>query len=413
MERDKADELISKYYDNYDVYVKVPDQISTIIENFEGTNKINLKLLVKSIILTILGLGTLAGGIVFAKEYYLKTFNLGKGIDRAIENGYLQIISQNDGNTDIYVSEFLMDNTNILAKFNILLTQDLRDKIDMNNVRHIELMDLVVIDENNIVLYAANENVLKEFCKNNNLDYATIEKENPYLYGGLNSFLDNVSVDTTICLTYNIYSGNLEYDYPKSKHLTYLFKNVKLIGDAENYKILNGDWKIDFDVPKAMYNRNEITYKVQSCSNKNLSITTAKASETGFELGGIMHDLEIPEEIKKYREKVTNRDISMEENLKYDREYSSSTLPITPLVVDYFPEIGETLESCTYIENEKGQKFEISSKPGRKQKQQLTNDDTKLNFYETFELTKYDITNKLKLHIVIYGKVIVVNLVKK
>ena len=410
---DKADKLINKYYDNYDKYVKVPNIISDSIENFKGNKKTNLKLLVKNIIITMLGLGTVAGGIVFAKEYYSKTFNLGKGIDRAIENGYIQIINQNEGDTNIYVSEFLMDNTNISAKFNILFTQDLRDKIGINNVREIELMDLVIIDENNIVLYAASENSLKEFCKNNNLDYTTIENENPYLYGGLNRFLDNSSVDATICLTYNIYSGNLEYDYPKSKHLTYTFKNIKLIDDTENYTILNGDWKIDIDVPEVMYNRNAITYKVQGCSDKNLNITTAKVSETGFELGGIMYNLEVPEEIKKYRENVAREDISIEEKLEYDREYASSNLPITPLVVDYFPEIGETIEACTYIENEKGQKFEVSSTPGRKQKQQLINGDTALNFYETFELTKYDITNKLKLHIVIYDKVIIVDLVKK
>ena len=410
---DKTDKLINEYYDNYDNYVKIPDKISDIIENFKDTNKINLKLLVKNIIITILGLGTLTGGIVFAKEYYSKTFNLGKGIDRAIENGYIEIINQNKGDTNIYASEFLMDNTNISAKFNILFIQDLTDKIGINNIKHIELMDLVVIDENNIVLYAASENTLKEFCKNNNLDYTTIESKNPYLYGGLNSFLDNSSVDESICLTYNIYSGNLEYNYPKSKHLTYTFRNIKLIDDTENYKILNGDWKIDIDVPEVMYNRNTITYKVNSCSDQNLNLTTAKISETGFELGGIMHNLEIPEEIRKYREKMTRAAISIGEKLEYEKEYASSNLPITPLVVNYFPEIGETIEACTYIENEKGQKFKVSSKPGRKQKQQLINGDTELNFYETFELTKYDSTNKLKLHIVIYDKVIIVDLVKK
>ena len=126
-----------------------------------------------------------------------------------------------------------------------------------------------------------------------------------------------------------------------------------------------------------------------------------------------MYDVEIPEKIKKYKDNIARRDITEEQRKQYLIEYLEADVPLTPIITDYFPEIGETIENCTYIENENKHKFKVSSNPGRKQRSQFINGESDFTFYETFDLTKYDITNKLKLHIVFYDKVITVNLQRK
>lgn len=418
MEIKEFDKLIQKYYDNYDNYVKVPERISYSIENFKYSKKRNIILIIKKIIITILGIGTLTGGIVFAKEYIFKSFNLGKGIDTAVQNGYIHTINQekiNGSGTKISASEFLMDDTNISTKFTFEFEEELKEKLNIGNIKNIELSDLIITDENNIVLYCASEKVLEEFCKNNNLDYPSLKDTDRYFYGGLNRFLVPSSEEDIINLTYNIYLGGLEYNYPKSKHLKYQFHSIKLIENnvsEDNYKILEGDWEFNIDVPEAMYNRSSITYKVINCSDENIDITTAKVSDTGFEFGCIMYNVEIPEEVKKYKENIARKDISAEQRKEYLIEYLESDVPLTPIIADYYPEIGETIENCTYIENENNQKFKISSNPGRKQRCQFLNGNLDYSFYETFDLTKYDVTNQLKLQIVFYDKVTTITLQK-
>lgn len=418
MEAKEIDKLIQKYYDNYDNYVKVPDKISYSIENLKYDNKKNIILLIKRIIITILGIGTLTGGIVFAKGYIFKSFNLGKGIDTAVQNGYIHVIEQekiNGTGTNISAIEFLMDDTNISTKFSFEFDEEIRKKLNIGNIKNIELSDLIITDENDIVLYCASEKVLEEFCQNNNLDYPSLKDTDRYFYSGLNRFLAPSSEEDIINLTYNIYLGALECNYPKSKHLKYQFHSIKLIENNEsedNYKVLEGDWEINIDVPEAMYNRSAITYKVISCSDENMDITTAKVSDTGFEFGCIMYDVEIPEEVKKYKENIARKDISEEQRKECLIEYLESDVPLTPIIADYYPELGETIENCTYIENENNQKFKISTNPGRKQRCQFINGESDYSFYETFDLTKYDITNELKLHIVFYDKVITVTLQK-
>ena len=414
----EVDKLIQKYYDNFDNYVKVPDTISYSIENLKYDNKKNIILLIKRIIITILGIGTLTGGIVFAKEYIFKSFNLGKGIDTAAQNGYVHVIEQEKINgigTNISTIEFLMDDTNISTKFSLEFEEEVKEKLNIENIKSIELSDLIITDENNIVLYCASEKVLEEFCKNNDLDYKTFKDSDNYFYCGINKILEPYSGGDIINLTYNIYLGNLESNYPKSKNLKYQFHSIKLVENnqsEDDYKILEGDWEINIDVPETMYNRSSITYKLLNCSDENIDITTAKVSDTGFEFGCIMYNVEIPDEVKKYKDNIARKDISEEQRKKYLIEHLESDVPLTPIIADYYPEIGETIENCTYIENENNQKFRISTNPGRKQRCQFINGEADYSFYETFELTKYDITDKLKLHIVFYDKVITVILQK-
>lgn len=183
--------------------------------------------------------------------------------------------------------------------------------------------------------------------------------------------------------------------------------------NKKKYKIVEGNWNIEVDVPEIMYNRNIITYKSTYCSDKNTEIITAKATKTGFEFGCIMRNVELPEDIKRYKENIYRKDITEEQRRQYFKEYREARVPLTPIISYYDIRFGETIEDCTYIENQKNEKFLIGTNPGRKQKQQFINERKDFVFYETFDLTQYDITNELKLHIMFYDKAINLTLHKK
>lgn len=428
-ENNNIDNLLKKYYNNYDNFIIVPESISYTIETTMydyKRKKFDLKLLIKKIIISIMGLITLSGGLVFAKNYLSNKFGISNGIETAIENGYIyekekkldNIETINASEIQASIDEFLMDDQNISTNFSFKFNDELLENLNIDSVKRIELMDLIITDENNTILYCASEDALNEFCQINNLNYKFAEFNEMYLNCGLNSFLQPSSENDTICLTYNIYSGNLESGYPKSKSLKFKFHQIALIENYEeksNNKILGGDWEINIEVPEKMYNRQTINYKVVECSDENIEISTAKVSDTGFEFGCTIKNVELPEELKLLREEMkslSEKALSDEEMKELALKYMESDFTTSPIKPNYNPNLGETIENCTYIENQNDEKFLISTNPGRLQKGELINDDTEYVLYETFDLTKYDITDELTVHLKFYDNSISIKLRK-
>lgn len=424
---DEIDNLLFNYFDsNKSVPNIVTEKINTAL-NFQQ-KRIGILEIIKKIIITILSICTITGGIVFAKNYIFNTFGLGDGIDTAVENGYIYEPPKDINNyeivngTDIQASieQFLMDDQNISTNFSFNISAELLKNFNIKNIIRIELSDLIITDENNVILYCANEQALNEFCKKNNLNYKFGEFNDTYYNCGVNNILQPSSKNNIINVTYNIYSGGLENSYPKSKNLKYKFHEIKILENSEkdtDGKILKGDWEINIDVPEEMYNRQSINYKVVECSNENIEISTAKVTNTGFEFGCVIHNIEVPDrtqEIQKYKQKLiddyNNATTQEEKEIIYDT-YRGLTLPVSPINSFYDPVIGETIEDCTYIENQNKEKFLISYNPGRNQKGNFINNKD-YDFYETFNLTKYDITDELTIHLVVYDKVIIIKLQK-
>ena len=69
----------------------------------------------------------------------------------------------------------------------------------------------------------------------------------------------------------------------------------------------------------------------------------------------------------------------------------------------------ENIENITYIENENGQKFTAGYSASRKQNSNFIDGD-KYNFYETFELTPGDATDKLKVRVMYNDKPYIIEL---
>ena len=121
---------------------------------------------------------------VFATDisnFIKNKFNLGNGIETAINNGYIKETNMdfvnsttNIDNIDVAtkISDFYIDDYNIGIHFDFQFQNDINNLIDLNNLKNIDLIDLIIVDENNkIVFNGANQEDFEFFCIKNNLSY--------------------------------------------------------------------------------------------------------------------------------------------------------------------------------------------------------------------------------------------------
>lgn len=393
----------------------------------------------------------ISGIVVTANfEKIIGTFGLGKGIETAVDNGYIaktdmdsmesdsQITDKNKGimldniKVGTRIDDFLMDDLNISTHFTFEVDAKIKNSIDLDNLKSIGLNDLIITDENNNILYCMDKETFDNYCKENNLDYQYGETNEHYYNCGLNTFIERHDKENAIInFVYNIYTGN--ESFPKSKKLKFQFSTITLLKtdylENENSIVkIKGNWNMEFDVPAEMYNRKTIAYKVVSCEEPDFKITNATVSNTGFEIGIIISNMpkpEIPQVLKELWNTYKTGEIDIDEyNRKIneeepyitalEEEYEQRT-PIMIINVHTCQENGETkvsgVENVTYVENEKGEKFESTMSPGRRQDNNFIDGD-KFSFYETFGLTTYDATDKLKVRVIFKGKPVIIELEK-
>lgn len=381
-------------------------------------------------ILVVLVLGT---GVVFATNYgkIINYFGLGNGLDTAIENGYIEDPNMNytssnstledstnstilnNIETNVKINNFLMDDLNLSVNFDFEFDAEINEDICFNDIKNIELKDLIVTDEENRIIYCkTTKDIFDEYCQKHNLPYVFGEFNENYMNSGLNNFItDSDSTTNKISLNYNMYADG----YPRSRKLNFDFKEILIeevnANGIEKNTILTGAWNISINVPENMYNRQTIPYKVVNCSNKNFNITTAFATDTGFEIGIIIDNMEKPENYLKLLYEDIQKELQEGKITETEVEERRNILLKTPkyqnLLEQYYP-IGDS----PYIENEKGEKFEKSTSPTRRQDNNFIYGD-KFSFYETFELTKYEITDKLEIQIIFKEQPVIIELERK
>ena len=359
---------------------------------------------------------------------------LGNGIDTAAQNGYIaepnmeyensntiatdkaKGITLDNINVKTKIEDFLMDDLNISTHFLFEIDSKINDTIDFDDLKSIELQDLIVTDEENKILYCMDKEVFDKYCLENNLNYNFAEFNENYYNCGLNSFIVYKSKQNgNIQLTYNIYTDGNE-NYPKSKKLFFKFSNIVLkrydwIENENSIVNLKGDWSIDVNVPEKMYNRKSIAYKVVKNENKDFEVTNATLYETGFEFGMIVSNMkkpEMPQKLKDLWQEHIDGKIDIDEynrRLNQDEEIAKAYQDYMlrerhPIATyDLESEAGhKDIEKVTYVENEKGQKFESTMSPSRRQDGNFIEGD-KYSFFETFGLTPNDATDRLKVKV--------------
>ena len=388
----------------------------------------------------------LVTGIVLAtniKTIQTQVRGLGKGIDTAVEHGYIanpEMDYQNSNttvnygekidniNTEAKIEDILMDDHNLSTKFNFKFEEKISQYINLENIHNIELPDLIITDEENRILYAGcDQEAFESYCQKNNLPYKFAEFNENYLNCGLNYFPASINKDSnTVELMYNMYTDK----YPKSKKLNLTFGKIKIV-EENNEKIttLTGNWQMEIDIPEKMYNRTSESYKVVSCSNKDFEIYHSEVTDTGFEIGVIINNIEEPKMPKELEEKYrgivkkhlkevdqTQMNAELYAELAEEpyktmwNEYWRKRMPI--LTSGKIMQIGENQEKeKSYVQNSKGEKFECTFSPSRAAKLEWLNGN-KYNFYETFAMTKYESTDKIKVVLNYYGELVTIELEK-
>lgn len=390
----------------------------------KNTEKRGMNFMKKKIIATVCASFVLVSGIVVAtniEKIKNKDRGLGGGIDTAVENGYIaepnvEFVNVENIGANVKLENFLMDDVNLSVNFMFDFDKNIKDTIDIEKVSNIELSDLIVRDEENRIIYSSpNQEAFEKYCKENNLDYTFCQFNENYMNNGLNAFVVSKSSDS-IELMYNMYAEN----FPKSKKLYFSFSTITIseytIEKEIKYEI-KGEWEATVEVPEKMYNRTEEYYKVVSCDNDDFEVYVAKATETGFEIGVIISNIEEPEtdmeKLKKWG--TVNQDyesgkISYDEGIELMNWYNGWKDLYHPILIKDYNEKGEKT-NASYVKNENNEIFEYNQSATRNSEINFL-DGNKYQFYETFNMTKNEATDRIEVVLYYYGVPVTIELQK-
>lgn len=269
--------------------------------------------------------------------------NSSEGVTTAVQNGYISNIKtdyQNSNGIEIKVDTVLIDDFNFIMDFNIKLNE----KYDINEFKNLYLKDLKVVDETGKIVFVTHES---EEWKN---------------YLGGHSYSINVKNENELIATF-IASGNPE-PFPKINKLFITFSKIKCYSNTDvDSKIYNGNWNFEIDLPKEFANRETIDYNVKKCNDNKTTLSKAVLSNTGFRI-----------ELTTFTDKI---DYNVIHSSQGDRRI--------------FKEV--------YVKTNDGKIFGPTARSDGDGNLSLSSNNT-IDFYQTFNLTKYDATDEITVVLV-------------
>lgn len=269
--------------------------------------------------------------------------NSSEGVITAVQHGYVSNIKTDYQDSDgiaVKIDTVLMDDFNFIIDFNIKLDE----KYDINKFKSLYLKDLKVVDEMGKIVFVTHES---EEWKN---------------YLGGHSYSINVKNENELIATF-IASGNPEA-FPKINKLFITFSQIKCYSNIDmDNKIYNGNWNFEIDLPKEFANRETIDYNVKKCNDNKTTLSKAVLSNTGSRI-----------ELTTFTDKID-----------YDIIHSS--------------EAGRQIFKEVYLKTSDGKIFSPTARSDGDGNLSLSSNNT-IDFYQTFNLTKYEATDKLTVVLV-------------
>lgn len=440
-------------------YIYTIDSTLKKLPNRKRNISLNLKLSFATICCSII----LITGIVFANEIedfilvILNNFGLGKGVSTAVDNGYIgtsdedvlekemQIIENDIVKTDINVktniNEFIITDNILSVNMNFEFKNKINDyvevvktengDIDYEKSYSIKLEDLLIVDEENRVLYCniKNENYFKNICKTYDLDckYPTdnVFSDN-YIINEYIHTKENSTVNTICSLT----SSN---GFGTPKKIKMYFSEVTL----SNYRLENGhkitllgNWEFNLDVPANMYNRTVGEYTVVNCENEYFKVYETKLTDTEFEIGIEISNVKkpvYPNELLEKEKIISNANKDANGNEGYSLSFGKKedivkfyeSEELANLWEGYYKNyyiVGDAInlfmpwlkeDRTCYVENSVGEKFRL--KPISLDAF-IEND--KYDYKAKCEMNKYTATDNISIVIIFDGKPIRIELSK-
>lgn len=354
---------------------------------------------------------------IYLHGIYNKYFT-GKGVEKAINEGYIENTEmeeqksnstiQNketgemieDTETSVKVSELIMDDFTMSMTFEVTLSDKIKNITTAEEVMEMNFPDIIIYDENNNILNTVNEDNLKKFSDENNIN------PNQLINSGVNIFTSEKN-GNKVNVVYNFYTGG-ESIYPKSKEIHVdinkikISKNETLIGDEEI--TIKGDWNFKVEVPEKMYNRESVTYIQKSTTNQNFNVTSATLYNTGMEIK-IKLKAEKPMSSKDIYSSISP-ELAFYWTLDEDDElrsidilnYLENKVRSNPEYQELVKKEMEKWKFEKYLTNSKGERFDFSVGP-RENGSASIDENGIMTSTCTFDLTQYDATDEITLHL--------------
>lgn len=230
---DDIDKMLFSYFDNNK---EIPSSTQdTILNAFEKPRKtISLVYKIQKVAIVLISFIILTTGVVFAKDiinFITSLFtNTTEGINKAIENGYVQNIDMDfvyDNDIGIKVDYLVMDDTNLDVSF-------VYDYKGNEKVESIGILEYIIKDENNNFIYYSFEDESK--MKKGECIATHYIRTNEQAY----------------CRESILYQSN---NFPNSKNLIFEIISIDL-----NKNIKRGNWIFNINLKNKMLERKNVTF---------------------------------------------------------------------------------------------------------------------------------------------------------
>lgn len=292
-------------------------------------------------------------GVVFATTQIINKFgaNSSDGIQTAINNEYYSDVNteyKEANGISTSIESFLIDDNNFNMNVNIKFDSSYNLQDMLSDDGKIDIMDLKVVNEKNEKVFATREFESEEITSLYKTEQEAREKYDSYkgAYSETSQKINDNEMKFYLTAT-----GN-PVEFPVSQKLKVTFNKIRnryWENGEEKYIIYKGEWSYEIDVPSKMAKSNIAQYKLVSISDKNYKFESAKVSNTTFKI------------------------------------YLSNCN-------------GITWNDNECVETSDGRKFYPAHKSDGDGEISVEEDGI-VRYYNTFNLTNYDATDNLKVHL--------------
>ena len=373
-----------------------PENYIRTIQNSLDTNDRHHKYfnLYKVAIIVICLLCT--SGIAYATYNYVKNnFNRRKGIETAINNGYImnvdgEPVTSND--VSLKINQILLDDYNLDISFGL----EFKNMEIPDNIQAIEFENILIADENNNILYhSGSRDIFDKFVKSNNLDFEYKDYNEKYINASSSNKF-NFQDKNSINLIYNIL--NTSTVFPKCTTINIYATNVSIHTSSEKYSI-STDFIIKQSIATTFENRNSINYIVKDNQFENILNLEMITYPTGT---NIKIKINTSDEITKQdnlknlieqaiEEKASNTFQTVDIN---GNTYVTETERKLYMENEYFYNSIRDI----YIQNSLSDRFYVTSSVNTISKIYRSQENHYLLYCNTLDMTTYNCTDIVTLH---------------
>lgn len=384
-----------------------PENYIRTIQNSLDTNDRHHKYfnLYKVAIIVICLLCT--SGIAYATYNYVKNnFNRRKGIETAINNGYImnvdgEPVTSND--VSLKINQILLDDYNLDISFNL----EFKNMEIPDDVQAVEFENILIADDNNNILYhLGSRDIFDKFVRSNNLNVEYRKYSDNYINSN-SSNKSNCTNSNNYNLVYNISVNNKTF--PKSNSLHIYIENVVLRMENDN-SVINTNWNLTSSLSSSFQNRDTVNYTyVSNEDNNDIVSVTATTYTTGTDIKlemKVSTDKVDSKKLKELIEKAKNESNEITEY--YHGFYMSNTEK------DLYDENNRIYNSFSnmYIKNSSGEKFYITNHINIDSNIYRSLEQDYLLYNCTIDMTIYNCTNEITLYFTYNNKEYTIPLVK-